>query len=166
MHMPEFHWHVLTGVMVDFHKPGVQVFLGRVVRPGTHKGPPRPPSHPVPLHFGGRRPPTKRQRGTREGEARGNAKCSGTGRCGVVWGPCGCQARGKNLHVALTNLSGHASGFAGRRYNGGGHDKSAVIRINLTRWVWMIVGASVDEGRRATIKALPATPSHFRPYGC
>ncbi len=25
----------------------------RVVRPGTHKGPPRPPSHPVPLHFGG-----------------------------------------------------------------------------------------------------------------
>jgi len=42
---------------MDFNKPGVQIFLGSVVRPGTHKGPAAQPSHPVPLHLRDAAPP-------------------------------------------------------------------------------------------------------------
>ena len=51
------HDPVAMGPIMKFNKPGVQVFLGRVVRPGTHKGPPHPPNRPVPLHVGNTTPP-------------------------------------------------------------------------------------------------------------
>ena len=35
----------------------------RVVRPGTHKGPPYPLNHPVPLHFGDHPTPRRRRNG-------------------------------------------------------------------------------------------------------
>jgi len=49
----------------------------RTMKPGTHKGPPRSPSHPVPLHVGGRRPPARRQRDGRESGARRNVVARG-----------------------------------------------------------------------------------------
>src|SRR5712692_3835917 len=70
-----------------FRHPGRE---RRVERPGTHKGPSTP--NLPPCHYISPGPPPRAcvHRAVTWWWG-GPPKCSGTGRCGVVRGPCGCQ---------------------------------------------------------------------------
>ncbi len=91
------------GRMYDFClKPGPPLpslpdtFCNRLV-PGTHKGPSAP--NPAPCHYISPVPPPRLVPTAPSPVVGRSPKCSGTGRCGVVWGPCGCQAQGKPKYV-------------------------------------------------------------------